>query len=57
MATLRRATEAVRQLGLFSRNEEADDVATGELKYLLLPLLLAEVRNSRVCIHLQTPCG
>ena len=52
MATLRRATESVRQLGLFSRNEEADDVATGELKYLLLPLLLAQVRNSRVCIHL-----
>jgi hypothetical protein len=51
VATLRRATEAVRQLGLFSRNEEADDVATGELKYLLLPFLLAQVRNSRMCVR------
>lgn len=44
MAALRHAAAAVRALGVFSRNERAEDVATGDLKYLLVPFLLAEVR-------------
>ena len=41
---LRRAAAAVRQLSLFSSNERADDVATADLKYLLVPFYLAEAR-------------
>lgn len=42
-AVLRSASAAVRRLALFSRNETADDVATGSLKYLLVPSLLGEL--------------
>lgn len=45
MAALRGAGEGVRRLALFSSNEAADDVATGDLKYLLVPFYLAEARR------------
>jgi hypothetical protein len=45
MAALRAATEGVRRLALFSSNETVDDVATGDLKYLLVPFYLAEARR------------
>lgn len=38
-----RATAAVDSLGLFSPNEEADDIATRDLKYLLLPFYRGEL--------------
>ena len=37
---LERSTELVNQLQLFSTNEEMDEVATNEIKYMLLPALL-----------------
>jgi len=37
----------VRQLSLFSPNEELDDVATTNLKYLLLPYMMADVAHRR----------
>lgn len=33
----------VARLGLFSKNEELDDISTGSLKFLLVPYMLAEV--------------
>ena len=47
VAALRAASAAVRRLALFSHNERVDDVATAELKYLLVPFMLAEVRLRR----------
>ena len=44
IAALRGAAEGVRRLALFSSNESADDVATGDLKYMLVPFYLAEAR-------------
>ena len=44
-------------LGLFSPNEQADDVATADLKYLLVPYLLAEAQSrdstQDKALHLQ----
>ncbi|XP_042196841.1 immunoglobulin-binding protein 1 [Callorhinchus milii] len=37
---LEEATRLVSQLGLFSRNEELEEIATADVKYLLLPALL-----------------
>lgn len=37
---LQEASRMVAQLDLFSRNEELEEVATADLKYLLLPALL-----------------
>lgn len=34
----------VSSLGLFSPNEEADDISTADLKYLLTPFFLAELQ-------------
>mmetsp|Transcript_17879 Transcript_17879/g.30051 ORF Transcript_17879/g.30051 Transcript_17879/m.30051 type:complete len:360 (+) Transcript_17879:88-1167(+) len=34
---------AVERLALFSRNEDPDDIATGDLKFLLVPFYLGEV--------------
>eukprot|EP00976_Prorocentrum_cordatum_P110501 1195210-Prorocentrum_minimum.AAC.5 len=34
---------AVERLALFSRNEDKDDIATGDLKFLLVPFYLGEV--------------
>ena len=47
IAALRGAAEGVRRLALFSSNESADDVATGDLKYMLVPFYLAEARHAR----------
>lgn len=40
---LRRCTAVADALGVFSRNEELDDVATGDLRLLLVPKLLADL--------------
>ncbi|XP_078268704.1 immunoglobulin-binding protein 1 [Rhinoraja longicauda] len=37
---LEQATRMVNQLDLFSRNEELEEIATADVKYLLLPVLL-----------------
>lgn len=37
---LEQATHMVNQLDLFSRNEELEEIATADVKYLLLPVLL-----------------
>jgi hypothetical protein len=55
MAALRAATEGVRRLALFSSNETVDDVATGDLKYLLVPFYLAEARMC-ACASLLPSC-
>lgn len=44
VSALRAAAASVRRLSLFSANERVDDVGTSELKYLLVPFLLAEAR-------------
>lgn len=40
ISQLEEATRKVNMLSLFSRNETIDEVATGDIKYLLLPALL-----------------
>ncbi|XP_059832899.1 immunoglobulin-binding protein 1 isoform X2 [Hypanus sabinus] len=40
MELLEQATRMVNQLDLFSRNEELEEIATSDVKYLLLPVLL-----------------
>ncbi|XP_026888698.2 immunoglobulin-binding protein 1 [Electrophorus electricus] len=45
---LEEATRMVAQLDLFSRNEELEEVATADLKYLLLPVLLAALTLRQV---------
>ena len=59
IAALRGAAEGVRRLALFSSNESADDVATGDLKYLLVPFYLAEARarTSNVKRSLRSACA
>lgn len=42
-ACLRAAAAAVDTLALFSSNEDRDDLATGDIKYLLVPFHQAEV--------------
>jgi TAP42-like family len=54
VASLRQASNIARQLSLFSRNEEADDVATTDLKFLLLPFLLAQARSKRTAFSTRT---
>ncbi len=44
VGALRAAAAAVQRLALFSSNETLDDVATADLKYLLVPFYLAEAR-------------
>ncbi|KAG9282237.1 immunoglobulin-binding protein 1 [Astyanax mexicanus] len=48
MKQLEEALSMVEQLNLFSRNEELDEVATADLKYLLLPALLASLTLKQV---------
>lgn len=43
LAKLRQMAHGVEKLHIFSRNEELDDINTGDLKFLLVPALLAEV--------------
>lgn len=40
---LNRCLDRIDQLGIFSANEELEDVATADLKYLLVPWMLAEL--------------
>eukprot|EP00731_Ephydatia_muelleri_P012941 Em0007g251a len=48
VSSLEAATVMVNNLGLFSSNEELEDVATADLKYMLLPALLADVTLQQV---------
>ncbi|XP_036436245.1 immunoglobulin-binding protein 1 [Colossoma macropomum] len=45
---LEEALSMVEQLDLFSRNEELEEIATADLKYLLLPVLLAALTLKQV---------
>ncbi|XP_053535394.1 immunoglobulin-binding protein 1 [Ictalurus punctatus] len=45
---LEEATKMVSQLNLFSRNEELDEISTADLKFLLLPALLAALVMKQV---------
>lgn len=45
---LEEASRMVAQLSLFSRNEEMEEIATVDLKYMLLPALLAALTLKRV---------
>nr|XP_046162789.1 immunoglobulin-binding protein 1 isoform X2 [Oncorhynchus gorbuscha] len=45
---LEEATRMVAQLDLFSRNEELEEVATTDLKYLMLPVLLGALTMKQV---------
>lgn len=40
---LQSCSTMVATLGLFSSNEQADDIATADLKYLLVPFLLGDM--------------
>uniref|UniRef100_A0A1E1X2Y5 Putative tap42-like family n=1 Tax=Amblyomma aureolatum TaxID=187763 RepID=A0A1E1X2Y5_9ACAR len=42
------ATHLVNELGIFSENEEIDEVATSHLKFLLLPALLGSLTQKKV---------
>ena len=54
ISVLEEASRMVAQLDLFSRNEELEEIATADLKYLLLPALLGALtmkqtsRNKRL---------
>lgn len=54
---LQLSAHKVDTLGLFSPNEQAEDVATADLKYLLVPYLLAEAQSrdstQDKALHLQ----
>jgi len=43
LACLDRASALIDSLGLFSSNEDKDDLTTGEIKYLLIPYYKAEI--------------
>ncbi|KAJ8348818.1 hypothetical protein SKAU_G00274070 [Synaphobranchus kaupii] len=45
---LEEATRMVAQLDLFSRNEELEEIATADLKYLMLPALLGALTMKQV---------
>ncbi|XP_035290352.1 immunoglobulin-binding protein 1 isoform X1 [Anguilla anguilla] len=45
---LEEATRMVTQLDLFSRNEELEEIATADLKYLMLPALLGALTMKQV---------
>lgn len=40
---LQKCQEIIDKLGLFSRNEDKDDISTGDLKYLLVPYYLGDL--------------
>lgn len=44
-ASLQAAAAAADTLALFSANEDRDDLATGDIKYLLIPFYQAEVES------------
>lgn len=44
-----RAMELVESLALFSDNESVDDIATSDLKYLIIPAYLAKITISSEC--------
>lgn len=43
LVALRAATRAVEAAALFSPNEDKDDIATADLRYLLVPYYLGEL--------------
>ena len=58
---LRLASQLVEAAGLFSPNEEKDDVATADLRVLLVPYYLGELLSQAgpggQCIARQRHCG
>lgn len=46
--TLEEASRMVAQLNLFSRNEELEEIATVDLKYMLLPALLGALTMKKI---------
>lgn len=48
MQTFEDATRLVSIIGLFSENESYEEVATNELKYLLLPFFLGQL-SQKLC--------
>jgi len=53
---LQSCSSMVATLGLFSSNEQAEDIATADLKYLLVPYLLGDLlsRSTTKDIHKRT---
>lgn len=51
LACLERASALVDSLGLFSSNEDKDDLTTGEIKYLLIPYYKAEILSQQHQIY------
>jgi immunoglobulin-binding protein 1 len=47
IAKLEKLTQSLNELKLFSKNETVDEVTTNNLKYLLLPALLANLHSRR----------
>ena len=43
---LKRCEDLSNRLGIFSSNEEVEDIATGDLKYLLVTAYLGDVQSS-----------
>jgi immunoglobulin-binding protein 1 len=50
VSDLRRVSDGIESLALFSSNESVDDLATGDIVYLLVPSVLSEML-SRVLIE------
>lgn len=48
LSVLEEASRMVAQLDLFSRNEELEEVATADLKYMLLPALLGALTLKKI---------
>lgn len=44
-ALLQRCEVLIEKLGVFSANEEVEDIATGDLKYLLVPGYLGDLQS------------
>lgn len=48
LSMLEEASRMVAQLNLFSRNEELEEIATADLKYMLLPALLGALTMKKI---------
>ena len=44
LAWLQRSEDLIGRLGLFSANEQAEDIATGDLKYLLVAAYIGDLQ-------------
>ncbi|XP_067138187.1 immunoglobulin-binding protein 1 isoform X1 [Centruroides vittatus] len=48
---LEEATHMVNQIGIFSKNEDIEEIPTADIKYLLLPALLGSVVTKYTCAN------